>query len=231
MVDYQAVQLAEEMVALMVEHLVEKKVEPLALSQGAGKAGAMVEQLDKMTVVRRVYCLAGRMDLNMADPKVGQLAELLETLYVEKMVDYQDVLLAVEMASYKVVRMDAEKMAARQVESKEKRLVVPLVVGMVDMQELTLDCLMAVLMGSIMVVEMVENQVVYQVYLLVAQMAQTWGYVTVVKSVATTVYQLVVKKAAQLALSKGVATVDKMVAYLDGAMAVQMVVKKVVLSD
>jgi hypothetical protein len=48
----------------------------------------MVEQLDEMTVVRRVYCLAGRMDLNMADPKVGQLAELLETLYVEKMVDY-----------------------------------------------------------------------------------------------------------------------------------------------
>ena len=58
MVDYQVVQLAEEMVARMVERLVEKKVELLALSQGAGKADAMVERLDKMRVVWKAYCLA-----------------------------------------------------------------------------------------------------------------------------------------------------------------------------
>jgi len=40
----------------------------------------MVEQLDEKSVVWKVYCLADRMDLNMADPKVGQLAEQLETL-------------------------------------------------------------------------------------------------------------------------------------------------------
>ena len=106
------------------------------------------------------------------------------------MADYQeDVLLAAEMASYKAVKM-AEKMVSRQVESKEKWLVIPLVVWMVDMQDLILDCLMAALMGSIVVVEMVENQVVYQVYLMVEQMTQTWRYVSVVKSVATTVYLL-----------------------------------------
>jgi hypothetical protein len=48
----------------------------------------MVVQLDEITVVWKVYCLADRIDLNIADPKFGQLVELLETLWVAKMADY-----------------------------------------------------------------------------------------------------------------------------------------------